>query len=251
MNGYGIFSQFYDELTNNVNYKERAEYFRTLLVRHGVKDGATVLDIGCGTGQLTAELSLMGYDMIGIDPSADMLCKARENSYEKNTDILLLCQSAEKMDLFGTVDCAVSSLDVINHLDNSECVKKAFYNTGLFMNPGGIFVFDINTEYKHKEILKNNTFVYETDSVFCVWQNTLQNDNSVNITLDFFEEENGIYYRSTEEFTERAYSVQEIENWLNEAQFVIKEIFDDTSLTPVKADSQRAVIVAEYTGKRN
>ena len=252
MSGYGIFSQFYDELTNNVDYKKRAEYFRTLLMRYGMKENATVLDIGCGTGMLTSELAKAGFDMIGIDPSPDMLSEAQGNAYDAEVDIMLLCQSAENLDLYDTVDCAVSTLDVINHIDSAENVKTAFYKAGLFMNPDGVFIFDVNTVYKHREILKDNAFVYETDDVYCVWQNYLNEDDSIDITLDFFEEdEDGAYIRTTEEFTERAYSMETIEKWLSEADFEVIDIFDDMTFEPLKADSQRAVIAARYTGKRN
>lgn len=252
MSGYGIFSQFYDELTNNVDYEKRADYFRTLLMRYGVKENATVLDIGCGTAQMTVELSKLGFDMIGVDPSPEMLCEARENAYDADADIMLLCQSAEDIDLYDTVDAAISTLDVINHLDSAEAVKEAFYKAGLFMNPNGVFIFDINTLYKHREILGNNAFVYETDDVYCVWQNFLNEDDSVDIALDFFEDNgDGTYSRNSEEFTERAYSLKKIEEWLNEADFSIIDIFDDMTDSPVKEDSQRAVIAARYNGKRN
>lgn len=251
MSSYDVFSQFYDSLTDNVDYRKRAEFFRTLLVRYGVADGATVLDMGCGTGRFTCEMAKMGYDMIGTDISPDMLCEARENMYDNEVQMLLLCQGMEDLDLFGTVDCAVSTLDSINHLDSADSVKKAFYNAGLFMNPDGMFIFDINTVYKHREILGNNTFVYDTDDVFCVWQNTLNDDNSVDIALDFFEPDGDAYYRSCEEFTERAYAIEDIKKWLQEAEFEVVDIFDDCSYEPIKETTQRAVIAARYTGKRN
>lgn len=251
MSSYDVFSQFYDSLMNNVDYQKRAEFFRTLLVRYGVKEGATILDLGCGTGNFTCEMAKLGYDMIGTDISPDMLCEARNNMYDNEVEMLLLCQSMEELDLFGTVDCAISTLDSINHLESEESVKKAFYNAGLFMNPEGMFIFDVNTVYKHREILGNNTFVYDTDDVFCVWQNTLNEDNSVNISLDFFEPDGEAYFRSSEDFTERAYEIDDIINWLNAAEFEVLDVFDDISLNPIKDTTQRAVIAARYTGKRN
>lgn len=251
MSGYGLFSQYYDELTNNVDYEKRAEYFRTLLMRYGIKPNSTLLDVGCGTARLSVELAKSGFDVIGVDPSPEMLCEARDNAYDADVDIMLLCQSAEDIDLYDTVDCAISTLDVINHLESSESVKAAFKKAGLFMNPDGMFIFDINTIYKHREILGNNSFVYETDDVFCVWQNFLNEDDSVDISLDFFEDNgDGSYDRSSEEFTERAYSLKNIEEWLNEADFEIIDVFDDMTEAPLKEDSQRAVIAARYTGKK-
>ena len=252
MSGYGVFSQFYDSLTDNIDYKKRAGYISTLLIRYGVKTHADVLDIGCGTGKMTVELSKLGYSMIGTDSSPDMLSQAGCNSSESGENILFLCQGAENLDLFGTVDAAVSTLDVMNHLDGKKSVQKAFDNAGLFMNPGGVLIFDINTLYKHKNILGNNTFVYETDDVYCVWQNTLNDDSSVNISLDFFEYDgDDCYIRSTEEFKEYAYSLEEIAEMLKTAEFEIIDIFDDMTFDKLKEDSQRAVIAARYTGKKD
>lgn len=251
MSGYGIFSQYYDSLMDNVDYKKRAEYFRTLLIRYGVKDGAEIVDLGCGTGKLTSELAEMGYDMTGVDISPDMLCEARNNASDKGLDILLLCQSMDELDLYGTVDAAISTFDSINHLESAESVKETFKKAGLFMNPGGIFIFDINTLYKHRNILGNNTFVYDTDDVFCVWQNFINDDNSVDISLDFFERgENDMYMRTCESFKERAYDIDMIKKWLCDAEFEIAEITDDLSGNPPTEETQRLLIIAKYCGKK-
>lgn len=252
MSGYGIFSQYYDSLMDNVDYKKRAEYFRTLLIRYGVKNTAEIVDLGCGTGKLTLELAEMGYDMTGVDISPDMLCEARNNAAEKGIDLLLLCQSMDELDLYGTVDAAISTFDCINHLESADSVKETFKKAGLFMNPGGIFIFDINTVYKHKNVLGNNTFVYDTDDVFCVWQNFLNNDNSVDISLDFFErDDDDMYIRTCESFKERAYDIDEIKKWLNDAEFEIAEITDDLSDNKPTDTTERLLIVAKYCGKKD
>lgn len=251
MSGYGIFSQYYDSLMDNVDYKKRAEYFRTLLMRYGIKDGAEIVDLGCGTGKLTLELAEMGYDMTGVDISPDMLCEARNNAADKDIDVLLLCQSMDELDLYGTVDAAISTFDSINHLESAESVKETFKKVGLFMNPGGIFIFDINTLYKHRNILGNNTFVYDTDDVFCVWQNFLNDDDSVDISLDFFErDEDDMYMRTCESFKERAYDTAQIEKWLNDAELEIIEITDDISGNEPGDTTERLLIAAKYRGKK-
>ncbi len=255
MSGYGVFSQFYDALMHTVDYQKRAEQLRTLLVRYGVADGACVLDLGCGTAKLTLALAKLGYEMIGADASPDMLSEARQNLYDAAeafpaaAGILLLCQPAEALDLYGTVDAAVSTLDVINHLDGAAAVRKAFANVGLFMNPGGVFVFDANTVHKHRRVLADHTFVYENDAVYCVWQNALQEDDSVEITLDFFERTGSAYRRSTETFTEYAYTTAQLTQWLREAQFEPLAILDGDDGGPLREDAERMVIAARYFGK--
>lgn len=241
---YETFSRFYDTLTNNVDYEKRADYFCRLL-SPCKKSGSILLDLACGTGSMSVEMAKRGFDVIGVDPSAGMLTAAREKIAESGYDILLLCQSAGELDLYGTVDCAVCCLDSVNHFDGADEVKKAFSKVSLFMNKGGLFVFDVNTVYKHRGVLADNTFVYDCEGVYCAWQNSLNPDFSVDITLDFFaENENGLWERSGEEFTEYAYEIDEIKSMLEEAGFSVQGVYDDMTENPVKSDSERAVFVA-------
>ena len=145
-----------------------------------------------------------GYDMIGIDSSPMMLTQAQEKKYEYELPMLFLCQDMTDLDLFGTIDAAVCTLDSLNHLETADDIRKTIAKVGLFMNHGGIFIFDVNTIYKHREILGNNTFVYDCDDVYCVWQNQLSEDDSVEISLDIFEYDDGAYFRESESFREIA-----------------------------------------------
>lgn len=249
MSNYCDFAFVYDRLTENVNYSERAEYIRTLFERLGVKGGADVLDLACGTGNLTVELS-QSYEMIGVDNSPEMLSIAQEKMYENGKQILFLCQDMTELDLYGTVDAAVCMLDSLNHLDNAEDIRKVICKVGLFMNHGGIFIFDVNTIYKHREILADNTFVYDCDDVYCVWQNKLNDDDSVEINLDIFEQDGDAYFRSGESFKEIACPVEDYKKWLTEAEFEIIGIFDEMSDNPLCDTTQRAVFVARYNGKK-
>ncbi len=242
---YDSFSRFYDSLTDNVEYKKRADYFCRLLSMCGV-DGGILLDLGCGTGSMSIEMARRGFDVIGVDLSIGMLNEARSKAFESGEQILLLNQSMDDLDLYGTVDCAVCVLDGINHLSGEEQVRASFEKVSLFMNPGGAFAFDVNTLYKHKNILADNVYVYETDNVYCVWQNSFNEaDSSVDITLDFFEEEDGAYYRSEESFTEKAYELADISSWLEQAGFEVIGIYDDLTFDEVRPESERAVFLAK------
>lgn len=242
---YDNFSRYYDLLTDNVEYEKRADYFCRLLSLCGIKDGI-LLDLACGTGSISVAMANRGFDVIGVDSSVGMLNAAREKAFESGKQILLLNQSMDDIDLYGTVDCAVCVLDSINHLEDAEQVRRTFEKVSLFMNKGGAFAFDVNTLHKHKNVLADNTFVYDLEELYCVWQNSFnENDGSVDITLDFFEEEDGVYYRSGESFTEQAYDLDEISKWLEEAGFEVMGIFDDMTTEKAQPETERAVFLAK------
>lgn len=234
----------------DADYKKRCEYLLELAQRHNHPMGLT-LDLACGTGSLTRELCKSGVDVYGIDASADMLSEAMQRTADEGLDILYLRQKMQSINLYGTIDTCVCTLDSINHLTKTEDVAKTFDRVGLFMDNNGLFVFDVNTLYKHREILADNTFVIENDKVYCVWQNTPDKDDIVNITLDFFEEENGVYYRSEESFSERAYSDEIIRNLLKKAGFEVEAVYGDLSFEEPKSDEQRVIYVARMKNSRN
>lgn len=242
---YDDFSRFYDLLTDNVEYEKRADYFCRLLSMCGI-NGGIMLDLACGTGSISVAMAERGFDVIGVDSSIGMLNAARRKVFESGKDILLLNQSMDELDLFGTVDCAVCVLDSINHLEDAQQVRDTFEKVSLFMNPGGAFAFDVNTLYKHKNILADNAFVYDLDELYCVWQNSFnEEDGSIDIDIDFFEEEDGAYYRSSESFTEQAYELDDIAKWLEEAGFEVIGIFDDMTTEKTTPETQRAVFLAK------
>lgn len=251
MSGYEAFAPFYDELTENVGYEERGEYLLSLLKSNGVHKGI-LLDLACGTGSLSVYFAKRGYEVIGVDISADMLSRARVKAYESGVDILLLNQSMTQLDLYGTVDCAVCTLDSINHLTNEADVKKCFECVSLFMNEGGVFIFDANTPYKHRKILANNTFVYDTHGVYCVWQNSFDpQTDEVEISLDFFtQSENGLYERFEESFSECAYSDGSLIKMLSDSGFEVAAVYDDMTKNPPCGNSQREIFVARKMKKR-
>ena len=247
MSGYADFSLVYDTLTENADYPGRAAYILKLLEQSGVT-GGLLLDLACGTGRLGIELSKAGFEVIGVDASEDMLGVAAENAAEAEQSIMLLCQDMKELDLYGTVNAAVCALDSINHLTKLEDVSAALRRLSLFIEPGGVFVFDVNTLYKHRRVLADNTFVYDLDDVYCVWQNTLEDDGrTVDIDLDFFvyNESEDSYYRSGESFSERAYTLDELTDALKDAGFTVSRVCGELSLEPPAEDEQRIFIVAE------
>ncbi len=245
MPGYSVFAQYYDALTCNVEYPKRAEYLLALLEKLGHKP-CLALDLACGTGSLTLELFQRGVDVYGVDASVEMLSAAREKCADAGADILFLCQKMQSLDLYGTVDTVFCTLDSLNHLQSKEEVQQAISKVSFFMDPGGWFVFDMNTPYKHEKVLGNNTFVYDMENVYCVWQNRFtHNSCKVDIRLDFFEREGKVYRRSSEAFSERAYPTAEAINMLEQAGFGNIRVFHEMTFDPPKEDSQRLVYAAQ------
>jgi ubiquinone/menaquinone biosynthesis C-methylase UbiE len=241
---YSSFAQYYDSLTHNVDYAGRAEYFCTLFKKLNHSTGIT-LDLACGTGNLTIELAKRGIDVYGIDGSASMLSVAHQKAADEGLVILFLCQQMQSIDLYGTVDTVVCALDSINHMTSESDVLKTFERVSLFLNPGGCFIFDINSIYKHKYVLANNIFVYDTDDVYCVWQNRFEEkSNRVGISLDFFGREGNTYYRSSEHFYERAYSTNLIVSMLEKAGLKMVGLFDDLSFDAPNDKTERIIVAA-------
>ena len=238
---YDLFAEYYDELMSEVDYPARARYMDSL-IREYKPDAHLLVDLACGTGSMTVEFAAMGYDVIGTDLSENMLSKAREKS---DGSILYLCQSMQELDMYGTIDAFVCTLDSLNHIEDREQLASALSRVSLFMEPDGVFVFFLYTPYKHEQILADNAFVYETEDVYCVWQNEYCGDGRVEIALDFFERRpDGSYIRDSEDFCEVAYSVEETERLLNNAGLRLLAAYDDMTRNPPRTDSQRIVFVA-------
>lgn len=245
---YSSFASVYDALTVNVDYKRRAEYIAGILKEQGIEEGL-LLDLACGTGSLSVEFSKMGYEVIATDASPDMLMEARDKAYDEELNIMFLCQRMEETDLYGTVRAIVCALDSINHLPDVETLNKTFSVLKNFIDDGGIMVFDVNTLYKHREVLGNNTFIYDEDSVFCAWQNRLLKDNkTVNINLDFFRKNGNTYERYNENFNEIAFTDEEIVNAVEGGGFKVVARYDDLTGEEPTDKSERIyyVVRREY-----
>lgn len=240
------FSSVYDTFTDSVGYEKRAEYICSLLNKNGITEG-TVLDAACGTGSIGKCLLEQGFEVVANDISVDMLNIAREKLSVFGERVVLLCQDMCELDLFGTVDAAVCCLDSVNHILETEDLFAAFSKISLFMRSGGIFIFDVNTQYKHKNILSDNTFVYEDDDKsFLVWQNSeCDEDFVVEMYIDvFIKNADGTYNRQSEVITERAYSENTLTDLLKKADFAIIGIYGDLSEKSPENEEERVYFVA-------
>lgn len=243
---YEIFSQYYDIFLANADYKKRTEYALKLFKKYDRKP-TLLLDLACGTGGFTVEFAKRNIETIGVDVSPEMLMKARENLAQNSAEALLLCQSAENLDLYGTVDGAVCFLDSLNHITDYDELCRSLKKVSLFLEPERLFIFDVNTVYKHKEVLSKQNFVFEdeaTDTV-CVWRNSECDKNGVvEISLDFFVgNTDGEYKRYSEQFCERAYNTEQIEKALKIAGLEIVEILSENTLNKADEKTERAIYV--------
>lgn len=244
---YNRFAYLYDELINDVNYKEWLDYYFKIFQRYGLKPKLG-LDLGCGTGNLTTLFADKGVEMTGIDLSEDMLMVAREKA--EGRDILYLNQDMCEFELYGTVDFIVSSLDCINYITDKRDLLKVMKLANNYLNPGGIFIFDINTPYKLENITGNNTFILENDEVFCSWQNEFDKKRKISdFYLTFFCKEGEKYQRFDEEHSERAYSIEEIASVIENAGMKLLNVYDKMSFKKPTSKSERVFFVAQEQGK--
>jgi SAM-dependent methyltransferase len=229
--GYSIFAQFYDSLMSDVDYRALADYYNELIGGNG----GILLDLACGTGTLSILMAEKGRDVIGVDISQEMLSNAA--SHEK---VSYICQDISELDLYGTIDACICSLDGLNHLADEAQLKQAIERVSLFMNPGGVFVFDVNTIYKHETILGNNIFVKEQDGIFCVWRNFYQHFGIVDIVLDIFDVG---YARHTIEIREKAYPLFTIRQLCEQAGFKVAAVHDFMKKSEANETSEKVVFV--------
>lgn len=251
---YGVFAQYYDALTKNVCYAERAAKLDVLIRKWETPDSPDniLLDLACGTGSLSEEFARLGWDVIGVDGSEEMLNEALDKKYESGLPIQYLRQDMRRLDLYGSISATVCALDSLNHLPKADDLCRVFERVNLFSNAGALFLFDVNTEYKHRQILANECFVYELPDAMCVWQNHLQDtapDYPVTIRLDFFEQTEGCHYvRSTEEFTEYIRQPELLRQMLKDTGFTLLEVLDgDTYEAPTNI-TQRLLYIARAAG---
>lgn len=243
---YNEFAYFYDEFNGEADYDALYTKIQDALNAHGIRDGI-IADLGCGTGELTLMLTQAGYDTIGIDQSEEMLCVVRDKAEQLGLSggLLLLRQDLLQLDLYGTIRAAVSTFDTLNHIPDLD---RAIANAGFFMEKGGVFLFDMNTPYKHRAVLGDNAFTFEEEDARCVWQNHYdETKKQVEITVDIEYLTTGECFH--EEFCEYTYTREEVEAALSRCGFRLEWACDGESFGPLTDESERTLFCAvkEYT----
>lgn len=250
MEAYSDFARVYDIFMDNVEYEKWAEYLIGSLKEYGIEDGI-VLELGCGTGVMTELLAESGYDMIGVDNSEEMLGEAMEKRAESGHEILYLEQDMREFELYGTVRAIVSVCDCMNYITEEEDLLTVFKLVNNYLDPDGIFIFDMNTPYKYREILGNTTIAENREEGSFIWENEFDEETGINVydlTL-FLPREDGLYERDEEIHYQKAYEPEKIRELLEKAGLIPLAVYDAYTKDAPKPDSGRLTFVAREHGK--
>ena len=235
---YGSFAYVYDIFMDNVDYQTWGKWLKQQLAAKGITDGL-VLDLGCGTGTMTEILAEAGYDMIGVDNSGEMLAEAMEKRVESGHDILYLLQDMQEFELYGTVRAVVSVCDSLNYITEEEELEHVFALVNNYLDPQGIFLFDMNTVYKYQTMIGNTTIAENRDEGSFIWENSYDEETGINtyeLAL-FIPREDGLYEKDEEVHYQRAYSLEKIKELIGKAGMELLVVYDAYTLEPPKEDS--------------
>ena len=251
MDAYTEFAKVYDLFMDNIPYEEWGAYLKGLLHENGVDDGL-VLELGCGTGTMTEILAEAGYDMIGVDQSEEMLEEAARKREESGHEILYLCQDMREFELYGTVRAIVCVCDSMNYILEEEEVLGILTSAARnYLDYGGLFIFDLNTEYKYKEILGEQTIAENREESSFIWENYFDEGEMVNeydLTL-FIRDEDGRYSKYEETHYQKAFEISEVLKAVKEAGMELVAVYDAFTREPVKETSDRVYFIVRECGK--
>ena len=247
MEAYTEFAQVYDRFMDNVPYEAWCEGISKILTEHGISEGL-VLDLGCGTGTMTRLLRQKGYDMIGVDASAEMLEIARNHPDE---GILYLQQDMREFELYGTVAAVVCVCDSLNYLLEEEDLAEVFSLVHNYLDQNGVFIFDMNTIHKYRDLIGDATICENREEGSFIWENSYDPENGINIyeLAVFLPREDGLYEKCEELHCQKAYEQSEIEALIAEAGMELVAVYDAYTMNPASEDSERLFFVAKEKGK--
>lgn len=250
---YEEFAQVYDLFMDEVPYEDWCVRLVQLLAREGIRDGL-VLDLGCGTGSLTLLLAENGYDMIGVDASASMLQAAREKCGE-HPEILFLQQDMRSFELYGTVRAVISACDTLNYVSGEEELLRVFRLVNNYLDPGGLFLFDMNTAYKYRELLGNATFAESRDEGAYIWENYWDEEERLNeydltLFLPLSGQEGGErFVRSREMHAQKAFEPETVVHLLEQAGLRFEGVYDGYLDQAPRPESERLLFAAREQQK--
>ena len=242
MESYTSFAKVYDLFMDNVPYEEWCEYLVSLFNENGIENGL-VLDLGCGTGKLTRLMEKKGYDMIGLDNSFEMLDIARE---QVSKNILYLMQDMREFELYGTVRAIYSACDSLNYILEEEELLEVFKLVNNYLDPSGLFVFDINSSFKYRELLGENTFAETREEGSFIWENYFDEEEGINeydLTL-YIEEADGRFSRFQEVHYQKCYELSVIKKLIEESGLEFVASYDAYTQNPVTEKSEKITIIA-------
>jgi len=240
MNSYNVFAHYYDYLNQNVDYDAGSRFISGIFKDNNVK---TVIDLACGTGVISEKLINNGFDIIGIDASSEMLTLAQNRLVATGGNYSLINAKMQELELTEPADACICCLDSINHLTDDTDVLKTFQNVYNSIKDSGLFIFDVNTVYKHQTVLNNRAYVFDEEDFFLSWDNELLNDNTVRILLDFFIFNGENYDRYSEEFFEKAYSEDLLKDMLKTAGFSEINTYGGFDFSQPQENSERLFFV--------
>ena len=243
MNAYHELAKSYDRLTNDVDYEATVKFYLQILEREGLNP-RTVVDLACGTGSVTEILARKGYEVTGVDMSEEMLTEAMSKVMDLDNPPRFVCQKLQELRLPRAVDLAVCALDSLDYITNPVDCAEAIRRTWKVLNPGGIFIFDVNTPEKLKA-MDGQVFLDEDDDVYCVWRGEFDEETNIcSYGMDLFQREGELWYRSFEEHREYAYSADQLVGYLKAAGFTRIEIYADRLFEAPRPGEQRIYIKA-------
>ena len=238
MDAYHALAASYDRLTNDVDYEATVKFYMEILRREGLKP-RTAVDLACGTGSVTKILAEKGYEVTGVDLSEEMLTQAFQKVQDMEDPPRFICQNLRSLYLPRGVDMAVCALDSLDYITNPEDCAEAIRRTYKALNPGGIFIFDVNTPEKLRA-MDGQIFLDEDDDVYCVWRGEFDEESNIcTYWMDLFQRDGDIWQRSYEEHCEYAYSEAQLRAYLKDAGFTHIEVYADRKFEAPGAGEQR------------
>jgi ubiquinone/menaquinone biosynthesis C-methylase UbiE len=248
MDAYHALAVSYDRLTNDVNYRQTVDFYKEILLREGCRP-RTAVDLACGTGSVTVLLAQEGLQVIGVDLSVEMLCVAQQKAQALDKPPMFICQDLSRLRLPRGVDLAVCALDSLDYITDPEACAEAIKRVYRVLNPGGIFIFDVNTPEKLRA-MDAQVFLDEDDDVYCVWRGSFdEQENICSYGMDLFQRNGSVWERSFEEHREYAYSEDQLRTYLQDAGFNQIRVYADRLFESPRPGEQRIYFSARK-GKR-